>query len=319
MSNIPSFEDFKKMLEEQEEQQEEVQQVQQNPVQISLNDAVRQFQEKNRVKLLIGTPCYGGQLFSGYFQSMMETAVNLTKLGIEFEMLNIGNESLIPRARNGIVAKFLSNDEYTHLMFIDADITFPWVSIVKLLLADKDLSGGCYPKKSINWAKVRKNIIQNPDMNDKELLARSLDYVFNPIYYEQEGKLISKVDNGMVQVKDIATGFMMIKKNVFTTLMYKYPERKYKNNVAGYHSDQTADYFYTFFNSEVEEESSIYLSEDYLFCKLWRECGGELWMDLGTNLNHTGMMDYIGCLALNIGQVDDLNVDSVVTGNTRGN
>ena len=192
MSNIPSFEDFKKMLEEQEEQQEEVQQVQQNPVQISLNDAVRQFQEKNRVKLLIGTPCYGGQLFSGYFQSMMETAVNLTKLGIEFEMLNIGNESLIPRARNGIVAKFLSNDEYTHLMFIDADITFPWVSIVKLLLADKDLSGGCYPKKSINWAKVRKNIIQNPDMNDKELLARSLDYVFNPIYYEQEGKLISR-------------------------------------------------------------------------------------------------------------------------------
>jgi len=181
---------------------------------VDLATAVRLYQEQNgKFKLLIGTPCYGGQLFTGYFQSILETAVNLTKLGVDFEVLNIGNESLIPRARNGIVAKFLGNPEYTHLMFIDADITFPWISIVKLLLSGKDVSGGCYPKKNINWEKVKKNVGLHPNANFKELIARSVDYVFNPVYYQQpDGKLIAKIDGGLVQVKDVATGFMMIKR-----------------------------------------------------------------------------------------------------------
>ena len=32
-------------------------------------------------------------------------------------------------------------------------------------------------------------------------------------------------------------------------------------------------------------------------------------MDLDTNLNHSGNMDFRGCLALSINQVDSLNAD----------
>ena len=37
---------------------------------------------------------------------------------------------------------------------------------------------------------------------------------------------------------------------------------------------------------------------------------------LNTNLNHTGTMDFIGSLMMNINEIDDLNADTVVTQNT---
>jgi hypothetical protein len=111
-------------------------------------------------------------------------------------------------------------------------------------------------------------------------------------------------------VKDLGTGFMLIQRKVFEAMMYKFPQFKYKNNVAGYHKDAYVEYFYNFFSIEIDPDSQVLLSEDYLFCKRWREMGGDLWLDLGINLNHTGMLDYVGCLAINIGEMDLLNQDT---------
>ena len=37
-----------------------------------------------------------------------------------------------------------------------------------------------------------------------------------------------------------------------------------------------------------------YLSEDYYFCRLWEECGGEIWTDLQTPITHLGSTEYHG-------------------------
>jgi membrane-associated HD superfamily phosphohydrolase len=276
--------------------------------------SVRHFLVKNKVKIIIGTPCFGGLLHNGFFQSMLELSVNFTKLNIPFEIMTIGNESLIQRARNGIVAKFMGDKESTHLMFIDADITFSWVSIVKLLLSGKELCGGCYPKKCFNWDKIKHHIKKNPDLKDDELMAKSLDYVFNPIYHKEGDNVVIKLDNGMAQVKDIGTGFMMIRKSVINKMIIKFPETKYRNNVAGYSQGENAadEYFYSLFDCCIDPVSRVYLSEDYLFCKRWIDSGGELWLDLNTNLNHTGIIDYKGCLSITIGEVDTLNKDAQI-------
>ena len=275
-------------------------------------EAVRKYLAKNKVKIIFGTPCFGGLLHNGFFQSMLETSVNLTRLGIPFEVMTVGNESLIQRARNGIVAKFMGDDAATHLMFIDADITFSWVSIVKLLLGNKELSGGCYPKKCFNWDKIKHHIGKTPTLKDDELMAKSLDYVFNPIYHQEGANIVIRVENGMAQVKDIGTGFMMIQKSVIRKMIVKYSDLKYRNNVAGYGNEKMNDYFYSFFDCCIDPVSKVYLSEDYLFCKRWIEMGGELWLDIGTNLNHTGLIDYKGCLSMIIGEVDVLNKDAQI-------
>ena len=275
-------------------------------------DAVRKFLLRNKVKILIGTPCFGGMLHNGYFQSMLELSSHFTKLGIPYEVITIGNESLIQRARNGIVAKFMSDNTATHLMFIDADITFSWISIVKLLLGNKELSGGCYPKKCFNWDKIKHFNQKSPNLKEDELMAKSLDYVFNPIYHKEGSNVVIRLENGMAQVKDIGTGFMMIQKSAIRKMMVKYPETKYKNNVAGYGQGNMNEYFYSLFDCCIDPVSRVYLSEDYLFCKRWIDIGGELWLDVNTNLNHTGIIDYKGCLGLVIGEVDVLNKDAQI-------
>ena len=272
--------------------------------------ATRDYLKKNKVKIIIGTPCFGGMIHNGYFQSMIELAANFTKLNIPYEVMTIGNESLIQRARNGIVAKFMSDPTSTHLMFIDADITFSWIHIVKLLISGKELCGGCYPKKAFNWDKIKHQSVKNPTMHEDELMAKSLDYVFNPIYHQEGENVVIKLNNGMAQVKDIGTGFMLINKSVITKMMKKYPETKFMNNVAGYGQTNANDYFYALFDCCIDPVSRVYLSEDYLFCKRWIEIGGELWVDLGTNLNHTGIIDYKGCLSSTIGEVDTMNKDA---------
>ena len=39
---------------------------------------------------------------------------------------------------------------------------------------DKDLSGGCYPKKMINWDKVKHNILKDNEINEDMLKANLL-------------------------------------------------------------------------------------------------------------------------------------------------
>ena len=104
-------------------------------------------------KVYIGTPCYGGQCFAGYVASLLQSQSHLAKLNppIHLETCFLTNESLITRGRNTIVAKFLNDKSFTHLLFIDADISWHPTTIQKLVASDKDIVGACYPKKGYHW------------------------------------------------------------------------------------------------------------------------------------------------------------------------
>ena len=112
------------------------------------------------VKLFVATPMYGGMCTGMYASAVMQLAGACNQNGIMMYYSFMMNESLITRARNSMAYDFLESDA-THLMFIDADITFSWVNIVKLLLSGKELCGGCYPKKCFNWDKIKHQIQKN--------------------------------------------------------------------------------------------------------------------------------------------------------------
>ena len=54
-------------------------------------------------------------------------------------------------------------------------------------------------------------------------------------------------------------------------MIIKFPETKYRNNVAGYSQGENSadEYFYSLFDCCIDPVSRVYLSEDYLFCKRW--------------------------------------------------
>ena len=50
------------------------------------------------------------------------------------------------------------------------------------------------------------------------------------------------------------------------------------------------------FDTMVEPETGQYLSEDYAFCRRWRDLGGEIWADFEARLTHVGHAAYTGSL-----------------------
>lgn len=59
----------------------------------------------------------------------------------------LGHDSLITRARNTLVAQFITVPQATHLMFIDADIGFEPELVHRMLTFDEDVVGGMYRQR----------------------------------------------------------------------------------------------------------------------------------------------------------------------------
>ena len=114
-------------------------------------------EDYNKPKIFVATPCYVGGVHVKYLESMLALQQLFIKYGLGFEYFNIPFDSLIPRARNASVTRFLQSKTSTHLLFIDADIQFSPESVIKMLKEDKDVIAGCYPKKAIDFESIKNN------------------------------------------------------------------------------------------------------------------------------------------------------------------
>ena len=214
---------------------------------------------------------------------------------IELQFATIGNESLITRARNTLVQLFMDGD-YTHLLFIDADLAFNPEAVLRMVDFNKDVVTGVYPRKTIDWTKVKNKVIDNPEISEDELLATSLQYNLN---VKDPNKI--EMTKGFIEVMDGATGFMLIKKHVFEKMADHYPEKQFKpdqhinaphDKEFDYH--ETSNWNYTFFDTMVEPETKRYLSEDYAFCRLWQNMGGKIYADITSGMTHFGNYAFKG-------------------------
>ena len=67
-------------------------------------------------KIFVATPCYGCQVTPGYLASLVRLQHLCATKGVALHFEFVGNESLVERARNILVKKFLLSDS-THLLF----------------------------------------------------------------------------------------------------------------------------------------------------------------------------------------------------------
>ena len=225
-------------------------------------------------KLYIATPAYGCFVCKEYLSSLLMLRVVCAKHGISTAVKLLGNESLITRGRNVIVAEFLKSD-CTHLLFIDADINFSADSVIDMLNSNKDVIGGIYSKKSYNWDKLTA-----PNRDPREPLSQvMLDFNINVV---QETPV---ENNRFVRVLDLATGMMLIKKEVLVSMYEKFPELCCVNDVPS-SRDEIPEYVAIF--ETMIDKNGRYLSEDYAFCRRYQSMGGEIWCDLNCILGHIG-------------------------------
>ena len=245
--------------------------------------------------IFIATPCYGGQIGEPFFRSMLKFTLLCNKYDIPYTVSTLANESLITRGRNTLTSFFMENEHATHLFFIDADIEFQPEDILRAVAYDKPIVVGAYPKKAINWDSIihAARADQKEDANTIE--GHSSNYVVNfDFLKDDKGNRTHQVQiiDNLVLLKDAGTGFMCIKKETIQQLFDAHPELKYVNDI---NVDQKFEPFmYALFDTMIDPESRRYLSEDYTFCRLWQEQGGQVFLDPRTALNHVGHYTFRG-------------------------
>ena len=236
------------------------------------------------VKLYLSTPCYGGVCLEEYASSILKLQMHLAQNKIELMYDSIENESLVHRARNVAVGRFMQKSDADFFMFIDADIHFEPDAVTRLIKADKEIAVAIYPKKCVMWDQV-KHTHDNGGTAD-ELLLKSSSMVVNV------GAKSKEITNGMMSVLDGPTGFMLIKRQVFKKMEERFEDLKCVND----HQNRDIDHYYALFDCMIDPESKRYLSEDYAFCRRWQQMGGEIYTDIGTTLGHVGNLPFEGSL-----------------------
>jgi hypothetical protein len=287
-------------------------------------------------KLFVATPMYGGHSHGMYQKSNLDLQTLCLKNGVDIRFSMIFNESLITRARNYCVDEFLRSDA-THLLFIDGDIHYNPIDIFVLLHLDKDVIGGPYPKKSIKWNNIIAAVERNYEARMKDPKIEKIsgaelekcggDYVFNAVAGTGQFNVLEPL-----QVLEIGTGFMLIKRQVFEKFAEQYPQQRYKPDHVGQanfdgsryihayldtvidskqhnlrievldflgkNPDATLDQVREFVTNDVSSINKVYsdryLSEDYMFCQWWRNMGGEIWLCPWMRTHHIGTYPFHG-------------------------
>lgn len=230
-------------------------------------------------RIYLALPAYGGLIHSEFSLAVLQTTQQ-PNLIAQVEYLN--GDSLVSRARNKLAKMFLEGREsvdnegnrvrvlYDWLMFIDTDLVFPPDAVRRLfnyaVAHGPGVYCGAYPLKTLK-PKV----------------------VFNPM----PGAQIDS--DGVLEVRESGTGFMLIHRSVFEQMREKFADE------ITYEADQgniskSREIEWDFFSVGVRMDPILkykrFLSEDWYFCQRWREIGGKVMLMTTIQCAHIGTFKY---------------------------
>lgn len=218
----------------------------------------KQSKKKNGSQLYIGVCCYGG-VRPEFMASMIQLCRKNT--GAQINLLQ--GESLVCRARNRIVKRFLETD-CEGLLQIDTDISFDPESMLRMVESGLDVVGGMYALKTIRRQWCLNALLE---------------------------KKFERGPEGLTPVSTIGTGMLYIKRVVFEKMIASGMVEEYPPD----DTDQPGRYF-DFFKAgvafDVNHKRKRYMSEDWYFCQMARQAGFEVYADTRNVGVHFGNISY---------------------------
>jgi hypothetical protein len=198
-------------------------------------------------------PAYTGSVLCQTAQCLMDEYAEALARGWRFNTgFHIGN-SLITRARNSLVAHFLTT-EATDLMFVDSDLAWDRGALCRLVERPEPLVCGLYPKRTdpLEW----------------------------PLILREDKSLALDPATGLLEISAAPGGFMRIKRAAIEQMVAAYPQLEYDEPYA---PNGAAYALFDF-----ARQGRNYISEDYVFCARYRALGGKVWADPAIAFEHIG-------------------------------
>jgi hypothetical protein len=198
------------------------------------------------MKLYVALP-NDGFIPGSFVTYILDVVVNI-KVPMYVQQLG---DTYVQTARDALATEFLDTD-YTHLLFIDADMKFRAKHVERLISHDVPVVGGFYPKKcqgTIKW--VANKLAWDPPVDIR----------------------------GLRPLKHIGTGFMLIRRDVLVRMQMS-------GLAASYRTDPDSRTYYQFFPMGVSDGFMKW--EDWSFCERAHDLGFKVYGDTQVTLGHFG-------------------------------
>ena len=239
--------------------------------------------------VLLGIPAFGGSIDHSTVNMLMILSRLLDREKIPHTVLFVANESLIPRARNYLAsAAAFSNDHagkpFSHLLFIDADISFDPRWVLEMLKCELPIVALPYSRKSLNWKFIAEAASYGIAPEDLAGFGGAANIAIDE---SQQFEIGTKP----VPVRHAATGAMLIDAKVLKAIAKAFPERRYRPNCnAGTHLPINCEWNFEFFRVGVRRET--FLSEDFMACEDALELGFQTYILPAAKTLHQGTMAF---------------------------
>ena len=215
------------------------------------------------VSLIIATPSHSGTYDGSYMESLYATTQALGGWGAQVLWLKEQYTADIALARAKLISTFIRSNS-SHMLMIDADMGWNVDAVIRLFYAKKDIVAVAGPKKRYPL----------------QFAANHTDASGNPIDLKYDTK------SATMEVSEVGAAFMLITRECALKMAQAYPQLEYLG--------VTGEPEWALFNPFVDDKR--YFSEDFSFCRRWRDIGGTVHICADIPLKHTGTHQFEGAL-----------------------
>jgi hypothetical protein len=208
-------------------------------------------------KIFIAVPAYSGEVTVPTMTSLLRARDEARGQGWECTIETRPGDSMVHRGRNVMLTDFLESDA-SDLVFWDADVAAAPGAFLRLVSHPVDFVGGVYPFR------------QDPE-----------GYPLRAI-----GPLIEDAATGLMTNAELGlpAGFLRVTRAGLERMVAAHPELWARER-----SGRRIVWLFDF--ALIDHEP---FSEDFVFCRRWREAGGVVWLDPDLTLHHTGQKTFSG-------------------------
>lgn len=219
-----------------------------------------------RPSVMICIPAYGQQVAAQTMESVYSLAQFLTINGVRNQLSWYSAADIVEVRNLFITTWYDCYPQFSHMLFIDADMGFSAHMVRDMLKFDKPLVGTFYAKRQMKPTVVGAPL--DPDVS----------------YHDMR--------EGHVRANYVGGGVMLIRRDVVKTMLEEIPEAvdKLPSFIAA-STDAPLKRFLRLFDCILEGDRR--LSEDVSFCIRWREyCKGEIWANVDYQVDHVGPFNF---------------------------
>lgn len=267
-----------------------------------------------KTKILIATHTPQSTCSIDFTASLLQTERYFVSKNIEIDVNFITSNVTRSCAHNMSISKLLSNEEYTHILFVNTNVRFAPQYIESLLDNDKEVIGGVTTVNTIRWENVFKDTIFNKIVELRQILTQEekpsedklnqavlllINFIrANSSIYDMEFSDDLSIKDALLNVSYVGSNFLLIKRDAIIKMIDYYSYTKYEDKQ--HTSVDDNKHLYSLFQAKVE--GGEYQSADKVFCKRWQTMGGKIYIDVRLTFSVLDNYRFNGNLLSALGQ-----------------